>query len=108
MKKNWSYKNYQVEEGLKPGSKHFQYFFIVSDGGENKCNYCVWIEDDALTRFDRSGNFDSIASSQGEKWNAWVREKIDAGDLRSRVLKFEKEGEKEIDLSEMKEHLTMD
>ncbi len=34
--KNWSYKNFQIREGLKPGSNHFQYFFVVSEGGEKK------------------------------------------------------------------------
>ena len=90
MEKKWSYKNYEVEAGLKPGSKHFQYFFVVSEGGEKKCNYCVWIEDEALTRFDPSKNFDSIVSSQGEAWKKWVLGKIDAGDFQSKVLKFEK------------------
>lgn len=108
MEKKWSYKNYQVEEGLKPGSKHFQYFFVVSEGGESRCNYCVWIEDEALSRFDQSKNFDSIVSSNRDAWNKWVREKIDAGDLQSKVLKIEESGEKEIDLSEMKEHISMD
>ena len=108
MEKEWSYKNYQVKEGLKPGSKHFQYFFVVSEGGEKKCNYCVWIEDEALSRFDQSKNFDSIVSSQREAWNKWVQGKIDAGDFQNKVLKFEEAGEKEIDLSEMKEHLSMD
>lgn len=108
MEKEWSYKNYQVKEGLKPGSRNFQYFFVVSKGSEKKCNYCVWIEDEALSRFDQSKNFDSIVSSQSEAWNKWVQGKIDAGDFQSRVLKFEKTGEKEVDLSEMEEHLTMD
>ncbi len=108
MEKEWSYKNYQVKEGLKPGSTNFQYFFVVSESGEKKCNYCVWIEDEALSRFDQSKDFDSIVSSQKESWNKWVQEKIDAGNLQSKVLKFEKAGEKEIDLSEMKEHLSLD
>ena len=108
MEKQWSYKNYQVKEGLKPGSKHFQYFFVVSEGGEKKCNYCVWIEDEALSRFDESKNFDKIVSSNREDWNKWVHGKIDAGDLQSKVLKFEKAGKKEIDLAEMNKHLSMD
>jgi hypothetical protein len=108
MEKEWSYKNYQVKEGLKPGSTNFQYFFVVSESGEKKCNYCVWIEDEALSRFDQSKDFDSIVSSQRESWNKWVQGKIDAGNFQSKVLKFEKAGEKEIDLSEMKEHLSLD
>jgi len=49
-----------------------------------------------------------IVSSQIETWHEWVKEKIDAADFRNRALKFEKTGEKEIDLSEMAEHVTMD
>jgi len=32
--KKWSYKNLDIDEGLKPGSKHFQYFFVVSEKGK--------------------------------------------------------------------------
>jgi hypothetical protein len=104
----WSYKKYQVKEGLKPGSKHFQYFFVVSEGGDKKCNYCVWIEDEALSRFDPSKKFDAIVSSGRQDWGNWVKEKIDKEDFRNSALKFEKEGEKEIDLAELEEHLTVD
>ena len=108
MEKEWSYKAFKVKEGLKPGSKHFQYFFVVTEKGQKKCNYCVWITDDALSRFDPSKDFNSIVSSQTESWHGWVKEKIDAADFRNRALKFEKAGEKEIDLSEMTEHVSMD
>ena len=108
MQKTWSYANYEIKEGLKPGSSQFRYFFAVSEGGEKKCNYCIWIVDDALSRFDPSKDFDAIVDSQKETWHAWVKEKIDAADFRNRALKFEKSGEKEIDLSEMAEHVTMD
>ena len=108
MQKTWSYKSYEIKEGLKPGSSQFRYFFAVSESGEKKCNYCVWIVDDALSRFDPAKNFNSIASSQIDTWHAWVKEKIDAADFRNRALKFEKTGEKEIDLSEMAEHVRMD
>ena len=47
--KTWSYKNYQIKEGLKPGSKHFQYFFMLLEKDKKKCNYCVWIDDETLT-----------------------------------------------------------
>jgi len=53
MEKEWSYENYQIKEGLKPGSEHFQYFFVVSKDNEKQCNYCIWIEDEALSRFDQ-------------------------------------------------------
>jgi hypothetical protein len=43
-----------------------------------------------------------------ETWHEWVKEKINAEDFRNRVLKFEKAGEIEIDLSEMTEHVRMD
>ena len=108
MGEKWSYREYQVEEGLKPGSKHFQYFFTVSRGGDKKCNYCVWIEDEALSRFDPSADFDSIVSSQKESWNKWVRAKIETGDLNSKVLRIGKKEQKEIELSEMKEHISME
>jgi hypothetical protein len=47
MENQWSYKNYRIKDGLKPGSRHFQYFYVVSEGGAKKSSYCVWIEDDA-------------------------------------------------------------
>jgi len=108
MGSRWSYKNFQIEDGLKPGSRHFQYFYLVSEGGRKKSNYCVWIEDEALSRFGSSGDFDAIVSSQRELWNEWVTGKIDAGDFGNKVLKFEKDGEKEIELSEMPTHLSME
>ena len=107
MENQWSYKNYQIKDGLKPGSKHFQYFYVVSEEGRKRCNYCVWIEDEALSRFERSRDFASIISSQREVWNAWVKGKIDAGNFGTKVLKYERDGEKEIELSEMSEHLSM-
>ena len=107
MENEWSYKNYQIRDGLKPGSPHFQYFYVVSEQAKKKCNYCVWIVDDALTRFDQSGDFNAIVSSQREIWTAWVRQKIDAGDFGNKVLKYDRAGEKEIELSEMTAHLSM-
>ncbi len=108
MGKKWTYKNYEIEEGLRPGSSKFQYFFVVSEKGMKKSNYCVWIKDDALSRFDQSENFDTIISSQRENWVKWIKEKIDAQDFQNRALKFDEAGETEINLSEMKEHITMD
>jgi len=108
MEKKWTYKNYEIKEGLKPESSKFQYFFVVSEKGIKKSNYCVWIKDDALSRFDQSENFDTIISSQRETWGKWVEGKIDAQDFQNRALKFDKTGETEINLSEMKEHVTMD
>jgi len=107
MENEWSYKSYQIRDGLKPQSAHFQYFYVVSEQAKKKCNYCVWIVDEALTRFDRSKNFDSIVSSQRETWNTWVKKKIDAGDFGNKVLKYDRESEKEIELSEMTAHLSM-
>jgi hypothetical protein len=107
MENQWSYKNYQIKDGLKPGSKYFQYFYVVSEEGKKRCNYCVWIEDGALSRFDQSRDFASIISSQREVWNRWVKGKIDGGDFGNKVLKYERDGEKEIELSEMSEHLSM-
>ena len=108
MNGNWVYKNYQINDGLKPASKHFQYFYVVKEGTEKKCNYCVWIVDEALSRFDKSKDFSAIASSQKEGWNNWVKGKIDAVDFKSKVLKYDLEGQKEIELSEMTEYLSMD
>lgn len=107
MENQWSYKDYQIHDGLKPGSKHFQYFYVVSKQTRKTCNYCVWIVDEALTRFDKSGDFDSIVSSQREVWNRWVIEKIDCGDFGNKVLKYDYDSEKEIELTEMTSHLSM-
>ena len=56
----------------------------------------------------KSKDFSAIVASQKEGWNKWVKGKIDAGDFRNKVLKYEKDGEKEIELSEMDEYLSMD
>jgi len=108
MENRWSYKNYQIEDGLKPGSSHFQYFYVVSEKGQKKSNYCVWIEDEALSRFGSSKDFEPIVLSQREAWNKWVKGKIDTGDFGNKVLKIEKDGEKEIELSELSAHLSME
>ena len=108
MENTWTYKNYEIKEGLKPGSKTFRYFFKVMEGDEKKCNYCVWIVDDALARFDPSKDFNAIVTSRKEAWHQWVKEKIDGGDLRNRALKIEKAGQQEINLSEMSERITLD
>ena len=107
-RRTWTYHDLQVEEGLKPTGEHFQYFFLVSEGGEKKCNYCVWIDDDALSRFAPSRAFEEIASSQREDWSQWVQGKIDQGDFRDLVLKLEKTGQKEVKLGEMEEKLTFE
>ena len=108
MEHQWSYKNYRIKDGLKPGSTHFQYFYVVSEEGKKKSNYCVWIENEALSRFALSGDFDSIVLSQRETWNKWVKGKIDGGDFGNKVMRIEKGGEKEIELSEMSAHLSME
>ena len=108
MEKQWFYKHLSVKEGLKPGSKHFQYFFVVSEGGQKKCNYCVWIEDDVLSRFDASRDFKAILDSHRGDWNKWVKEKIDQKDFRNMVLMFDKEGHKEMDLEKVDKKLSME
>jgi hypothetical protein len=105
--KEWTHGQYTVREGLKPGSKHLQYFFVVSEGGEKKCNYCVWIEDDALSRFAPSGDFGDIISSQRESWCKWVQGKIDDGSFEDLVLKVDRAGQKEISLADMDEKLSL-
>jgi hypothetical protein len=104
----WSYKWFQIDEGLKPGSRSFRYFFYVSESDRKKCNYCIWIEDDALGRFDPSEDFESIVSSRRDQWQQWVKEKIDANDFRNVVLKCDTKGESEVDLEKMDKKLTMD
>ena len=108
MQKKWTYKNYEIREGLKPGSETFRYFFVVYEKGMKKSNYCVWIKDDALFRFDPSKNFDAIISSQRDSWSQWVQEKIDSQDFQNRALKIDETGEMEINLSEMDRHVSMD
>jgi hypothetical protein len=107
MENKWSYKNLSVTEGFKPGSEHFRYFFVVSEAGQKKCNYCVWIEDEALSRFGSSKDFEAIVDSHREDWNQWVKQKIDQKDFRNMVLRFDKEGQKEIDLEKMDKKLSM-
>jgi chemotaxis regulatin CheY-phosphate phosphatase CheZ len=99
--KNWTYKNYQIKEGLKPGSKHFQYFYVVSEKEKKKCNYCVWIDDENLSHFSPAKDFEKIVSSRRDEWSQWVQGKIDHSDFRNLVLKLEKSGQKEISLTEM-------
>ncbi|MBU2498915.1 MAG: hypothetical protein KKE57_08450 [Proteobacteria bacterium] len=108
MEKKWTYKDFDVKENLKPGSKHFQYFFLVTEKGQKRCNYCVWIEDKALSRFDQSKDFDLVVSAKREDWKGWVKEKIDQGDFRNLVLKFGEEGQVEIDLDKTTEKLSLD
>jgi hypothetical protein len=107
MDNQWLYKGYQIRDGLRPGSRHFQYFFVVSEQEKEKCHYCVWIVDEALTRFDQTLDFASIVSSQRDIWSRWVKDKIDCGDFGDKVLKYDYDSEKEIELSEMTTHLSM-
>ncbi len=108
MENRWKYKEFEVWENLKPGSKHFQYFFVVKEKGQKKCNYCVWIEDEALSRFSASKNFKAILDSHRGDWSQWVKEKIDQKDFRNMVLMFDKEGHKEMDLDKLDKKLSME
>lgn len=108
MQQRWMYKDYEIQEGLKPGSTTFRYFFSVSKKGLKKGNFCIWIKDEALSRFDPSKNFDAVILSQRENWLHWVKDKIDVEDFQNRALKFDKNGETEINLSEMDEHVGME
>ncbi len=101
----WSYKDFQINEGVKPGSKHFQYFFIVSEKGKKRCNYCVWIDDENLTELTNSSEIEGIISLKREEWSKWVQTKIDNKDFRNLVLKIEKKGRKEIDLDKLDKKL---
>jgi hypothetical protein len=104
----WSYKELEIKEGLKPDSKHFQYFFVVSKEGEKKCNYCVWIDDDQLSRFSVSKSVEDIISSQRKQWVQRVQEKIDQGDFRNLVWRIGKAGQQEINLEDMDKELKPD
>jgi hypothetical protein len=108
MQPTWTYKNYEIKEGLKPGSNTFRYFFRIFESGEKKCNYCVWIVDDALSQFDPSKDFNAIVGSRKTTWHQWVKEKIDGGDFRNRALKLGKSSQQEINLSDMSEHVKPD
>ena len=108
MQEKWTYKNYEILEGLKPGSKTFRYFFEIFQNGEKKCNYCVWISDDAIEKCDPSKAFDAVVASQKDVWHDWVKGKIDDKDFRNRALKIEKQGQHEINLSEMSDHISPD
>ncbi len=103
--KMWSYKDFQINEGVKPGSKHFQYFFIVSEKGKKRCNYCVWIDDENLTELTNSSEIEGIISLKREEWSKWVQTKIDREDFRNLVLKLEKKGQKEIELDQLDKKL---
>jgi hypothetical protein len=104
----WSYKKLEIKEGLKPQSKHFQYFFVVWEGARKKCNYCVWIDDKNLSHFSGSKSFEEIVSSHREEWVQWVRNKIDHGDFRDLVWRVEETGHREINLGEVNGKLEPD
>ena len=106
--KTWFHKGFRIDEGLKPGSRSFRYFFNVSEKDQKKCNYCIWIEDDALVRFGPSREFESIVSSFSGQWEQWAKDKIDANDFRDIVLRHDTKGEVEIDLEKMDKKLTVD
>ena len=108
MQEKWTYKDYEIQEGLKPESETFRYFFTILKDNEKKCHYCVWIADDAIEQFDSSREFDAVVASQKEVWHDWVKGKIDDKDFRNRALKIEKQGRQEINLSEMSDHISPD
>jgi len=63
--KTWSYKNYEVKEGLKPGSKHFSVFLHGPGKGQEEVQlYCVWIDDANLGHFSPTKEFEKIISSR--------------------------------------------
>lgn len=107
MEGEWFFKGLRVKEGLKPNTSHFRYFFVVSEGEQKKCNYCVWIEDEALSDFDLTGDFKAILASHKEDWSQWVKEKIEQKDFRNVVLRFGKDGREELDLEKIDTKLSM-
>jgi hypothetical protein len=108
MEITWSYKIYQVHEGMKPKAPHFQYFYTVLDGKDKICNYCIWIEDDALSRFDSSCDFESIANSHRGEWSVWVKDNLDRKIFRNMAMKYSKDGKEEIDLDKAKGKISID
>jgi len=108
MEKTWSYRDYQIHEGMKPSAAHFQYFYTIYNGPEKICNYCIWIEDEALSEFDPSRNFKAIAGSHKADWSTWVKGNIDRKDFRNLVLKHGQGYKEEIDLDQTKEKISMD
>jgi len=108
QEKKWTYNNFQIKEGMKPQAAHLQYFFVVSQEGKKKCSYCVWVDDEVLGCCSDIGNHEEVAASKREEWSRWVKRKIDKKDFRNLVLKIDKTGQSEINLSEMKEKLTFE
>ena len=105
MQSAGAYKNVEIREGLKPRSKIFRYYFRMLESAGKKCNYCAWIVDDALSRFDPSNQFNPIVASHHAAWHRWVKEKINGGDFRNRALEFDNAGEQEINLLDVSEHV---
>jgi hypothetical protein len=108
QERNWIYHNLQIKEGLKPGAAHYQYFFMVSQGDEKKCNYCVWVEDELLAGASAIGTYEDVAASKIDEWRKWVKGKIDKNDFRNVVLRIGKTGQKELDVKDMQEKLTFE
>jgi len=104
--KTWSYSDYRIQEGLKPEAQYFQYFYAVFEGDKKICSYCVWIDDNALSKFDPSRNVELIADSHKEEWGDWVKGNLDRKDFRNLVLKYAQEGKEVIDLNEKKERIS--
>ena len=72
----WLYKDLQMlQKGLQPGSKQFQYFFAVSEGGGKKCNYCVWMDEKPYRALLPLRILKEIVSLKREEWSTWVKEK---------------------------------
>lgn len=111
MTKTFPYKRFMIKEGLKPESDKFQYFFSVSEGGEKKAHYCIWVDDEVLAKTKefqkgcRGVLEEEFINTHKSEWIKWVEEKLDRRDFRNMVLKIEKGDTKEIDMSELKEKL---
>lgn len=108
------YKRYMIKEGLKPGSERFQYYFAVTKEGEKKAHYCVWVDDDVLAesmefqKGCRGVVEEQYIAAHKNEWLEWFQKKLDKEDFRDTVLKIEKSGKREIDMSEMKEKLSFE
>jgi hypothetical protein len=105
--KKWNYKDFEIEESLKPGADKFQYFFRVQEAGAKKYTYCIWITDDIINakskKASKSEQFEDVMKSDRETWVNWVKSKIDQGFFSDLALKIDATGENEIKLSEIDE-----
>lgn len=116
MPKIWEYKDYTVDEGMKPHDENYkpdfyQYFFIVKKGDERIFKYCIWTSKEAVEKHpeltaEASSTGHKIPESVYQRALSRVKEKIDTGDFDNRLLEFSEAGEREVPLDELDKKLT--